>query len=221
MKFELLSRATACTFLALWGLAYAVQISPARAFDETWYKADFWGGEYPEGFTLKEDFETKIRATPDLKAERSINCALKKGETYHPWNEARVEASNLEFVTFVRKVIYVINKPVTLVLHNEILAEKEKVVFDADDEWIYLTYYAEGSFRMQFNGGVYTAEQSLFDASTEKGVIGANSAHEIFEWMKLTCANGATGWLLYDDVFELPQFEKPQFPEYGKAVDRH
>lgn len=201
--------------------ALAILHTPeAHAFDETWYKADFWAGEYPEGFTLKKDFATKVRANPDLKAERMIDCALKKGATYHPWNEARVEESKLQFVTFVKKVIYVIKDPVTLVLHNEIVAENEKVVFDADDEWTYLTYYAEGSFRMQFNGAVYTAEQSLFEVSNEKGAVGANSAHETFEWMKLTCANGASGWLLYDDVFELPQFEKPEFPEYGKALDR-
>lgn len=193
---------------------------PASAYDDSWYKTDFWAGEYPEGFTIKQDVTTKIRKEPDHKTAREIECSLKKGETYHQWNEARVKSSKLEFVSLVKKVVYIIKEPASLALIDEESEKDTKINFDNGDEWTYLTYYAEGAFRMEFKGVVYTAEQSLFEVSGEKGAVGPNSIHETSEWMKLTCANGKTGWLLYEEVFKLPQLEKPEFPEYGVAIDK-
>lgn len=191
----------------------------AFAYDASWYKTDFWAGEYPEGFTLKQDVTTNIRKKLDRDAPRDVTCTLKEGETYHPWNDERVKASKLEFVSYVKKVPYEIKGDATLTLMNE-KSEKDVILnFERDDEWTYLTYYGEGAFRMEFKGVVYTADQSLFDVSREKGVDGANSNHELFEWMKLTCANGTTGWLLYEDVHNQPGYQRPEFPEYGKAVD--
>jgi len=200
--------------------AFLAASAPVQAYDDSWHKTDFWAGEYPEGFTLKQDVVTKIRKEPDHETEPGVDCALKKGETYHQWNEERVKASKLEFATYVKKIVYVITQPATLILQNEKTESDEKRDFEYGDEWTYLTYYAEGAFRMEYKGAVYTAEQELFEYSQEKGVVGPNSNHEQFEWMKLTCANGKTGWLLYEDVFKLPHFDKPEFPEYGRAIDK-
>lgn len=203
------------------GFAFACTASgPLLAYDATWYKTDFWAGEYPNGFTLAKDFTTEIRETTDLDAARSVKCALKQGETYHQWNEDRVKASKLEFVSYVKKVAYEIKQPATLILQNEKTESDETIVFRAGDEWTYLTYYAEGAFRMEFKGVPYAAEQELFEYSQEKGKKEGDSDHEDHEWLKLTCANGKKGWLLFEDVAELPEFEKPDFPEYGKAEDR-
>ena len=200
--------------LLMSGVGYAL------AYDATWYKTDFWAGEYPNGFTLAKDFTTEIRETPDPDAAHSVKCALKQGETYHQWNEGRVKASKLEFVSYVKKVAYEIKQPATLILQNEKTESDETIAFKAGDEWTYLTYYAEGAFRMEFKGVPYAAEQELFEYSQEKGKKEGDSDHEDHEWLKLTCANGNKGWLLFDDVAELPEFEKPDFPEYGKAEDR-
>lgn len=187
----------------------------ACAYDATWYKTDFWAGEYPNGFTLDSDITVKIRNEPLPAAPQDIACALKKGETYHPWNGERVEASKLEFLTYVKKVSYKVKSPATILLQDENSDSDREVDFKPGDRWTYLTYYGEGMFRIELDGKEYAAEQDLFEVSEDKG----DQEHDEDEWMQLTCANGATGWLLFGDVAEQPAFKKPDFPEYGKAVD--
>ena len=195
--------------------------APAIAYDSSWYRTDFWAGEYPAGFTLSSDVSTKIRNEPLPDAARDIECALKKGQTYHPWNSERVKSSKLEFVTFVKKITYVLSADSKILLVDEKTDSDVEMSFKAGDEWTYLTYYGEGMFRLEFRGREYGADQGLFEVSKEKGKSGSDTDHDHHEWLRLTCANGATGWLLYDDVADLPAFERPDFPEYGKTLDRH
>lgn len=197
--------------------ATATATGPALAYDASWYKTDFWSGEYPPGFTLQQDVSTQIRATHDPEAPRDISCTMKNGETYHPWNAARVKSSKLEFLSFVPIEIFVIKEPVKLTLHDETTGSDVSISFKQGDEWSYLTYYAEGTFRMKFQGKVYGAEQNLFEASREKENTPPERQHQ---WMKLTCANGATGWLLLADVLGQPGYDGPKFLEYGVSVDQ-
>jgi len=194
--------------------------APAAAYDTTWYKTDFWAGEYPAGFTLTSDVSAMIRREPLPDAPRDIECAMKKDETYHPWNGDRVKASKLEFLTYVKKITYVLSADSEILLVDEKTESDIEVPFRAGDEWTYLTYYGEGMFRLEFRGKEYGADQSLFEVSREKGKTGSDTDHDHHEWLRLTCANGATGWLLLDDVLDLPEYEKPDFPEYGRAEDR-
>jgi hypothetical protein len=200
-------------FAALTGFVLTTE---ATAYDSSWYRTDFWAGEYPSGFTLKEDVTTKIRNEPLPGASRSIDCALKKGETYHPWNGSRVKSSNLDFISYVKKATYRIKSPATILLHDENKKTDLKVAFRPGDTWTWLTYYGEGVFRMVYRGKEYAADQSLLEVSEDK----ADVEHEEHEWLKLTCANGARGWLLVEDVKDELQFEMVDFPEYGKAMDR-
>ena len=203
------------------GLAFAVFLpAAAQAYDAAWYKTDFWAGEWPNGFTLKEDVTTKLRARPDKAAARIIDCALKRGETYHQWNQDRVLSSRLDFVTFVRKVKYVIKTPGKFDVQDEKTKADVSLSLKAGEEWTYLTYYGEGYFRMEYKDRVYGADQSLFEHSKTKSGKRAEDEHAEDEWLNLLCANKAKGWLLYTDIAEHPVFERPDFPEYGKAVDK-
>ncbi len=207
-----------CKFCQALLLAAALFPAPALAYDATWYKTDFWSGEYPQGFTLKQDMMTQIRTEHDPKAPRDIACTMENGSTYHPWNGERVKSSNLEFLSFVPIETYVIKAPIKVTLHDEQTKSDVTVPFKQGDEWTYLTYYAEGSFRMKFQDKVYAAEQDLLEASREKD--GKKSDRQDHEWMKLTCANGATGWLLMSDVQGHPGYDGPKYVEYGLAVDK-
>ncbi len=204
-----------CQALLLAAGLFPVQ---ALAYDATWYKTDFWSGEYPHGFTLNEDVTTQIRADHDPKAQKDIACTMEKGATYHPWNGDRVKSSKLEFLSFVPIETYVIKAPVTFTLHDEQTKSDVTVSFKQGDEWTYLTYYGEGAFRMKFQDKVYAAEQDLFEASKEKD--GKKTDTQVDEWLKLTCANGATGWLLLGDVLGQPGYDSPKYVEYGVAVDK-
>jgi hypothetical protein len=211
-------------FFYLHGLAFALitllMPIPAQAYDASWYKSDFWSGEYPHGFTLKEDVTTQIRADHDPKAPREIACELKKGATYHPWNGERVKSNKLEFISFVPTVTYVIKETAKVYLRDEKTEKDLEFSFKKGDEWTYLTYYGEGMFRMTFQGTVYGAEQDLFEASREKEGNKPAKDRQDDEWMKLTCANGATGWLLMGDVIRQPAFDGPKYVEYGVALDK-
>jgi hypothetical protein len=187
----------------------------AFAYDGTWYRTDFWAGEYPNGFTLAQDVTVRIRKEPLPAALQDTDCGLNKGETFHPWNGERVDASKLEFLTYVKKVTYRIKSPATILLQDENSESDREVDFKPGDRWTYLTYYGEGMFRLELEGKEYAAEQDLFEVSDDKG----DREHDEDEWMKLTCANGTTGWLLFADVADEPAFKKPDFPEYGRAVD--
>lgn len=210
--------ASACLALMIF-----VQLSPtpALAYDASWYKTSFWAGEWPHGFTLKNNTTILIRTKPKFEEPRTIDCALTQGATFHPWNNKRVASSKLEFISFVPIITFVITKPISLTLSNEQTELEEKLSFSTGDEWKYLTYYAEGHFRMKFNGKIYGADQDLLEASNEKTVKNSSGVCTADEWMKLTCANGNSGWLLLKDVQSHAAFADPEISEYGKAADKH
>ena len=199
---------------------YPLLTVTAFAYDATWYKTDFWAGEYPHGFTLEQSVTTLIRTAPDPQAPMTITCTMKKGATYHPWNRERVASSKLEFISYVPTETYVIKKPATFTLRNEQTDSDEKITLGAGDEWTYMTYYAEGMFKMSFKGTAYTADQDLMEASLEKDTRASTKVRFVDEWMKLTCANGASGWLLLGDVLSKPAYGGPNFVEYGVAKDK-
>src|SRR5262249_58886585 len=87
----------------------SVPASPVK-YDASWYKAEYWGREYPDGFTVDDDMTLRIRATPQVGAPKAKSCALTKGATYHPWNKKRVAADHLKFVTFTRIVTFELTK---------------------------------------------------------------------------------------------------------------
>jgi len=199
---------------------YPLLTVTAFAYDATWYKTDFWVGEYPHGFTLEQSVTTLIRTAPDPLAAMTINCTMTKGATYHPWNSERVASSKLEFISYVPTETYVIKKPATFTLRNERTDIDEKITFGTGDEWTYMTYYAEGMFKMSFKGTAYTADQDLMEASQEKDTEALTKVRFVDEWMKLTCANGASGWLLLGDVLGKPPYGSPNFVDYGVAKDK-
>lgn len=193
--------------------------APALAYDPSWYRSDGWGGEYPAGFTLTQSVSTKLRAADDPAAPRDIDCALSKGATYHPWNADRVAASGLQFVSYTRTVDYAVAEPLDTVVYRMPEGDEVPLSLAAGAEWTYLTYVAEGLFVMRYDGVIYQADQDLFEASKEAG-NGAADDTPTDQWMKLTCDNKATGWMLLSEVIGQPGFDAPQITDYGKAADR-
>jgi hypothetical protein len=82
-------------------------IQPSVAYDASWYRADSWGGEYPNGFTVSSDTTIMVRSKIDLKQKPTIPCQLTKGATFHPWNEKRVASDHLNFATFSKIEKYI------------------------------------------------------------------------------------------------------------------
>jgi len=210
------------SLVLLLALGHFILLAPsaAIAYEATWHRTDYWSGEYPPGFTLKADVTIQIRNRPNPASLKDIDCTLQKGATYHPWNDERVASSKLKFMSFVRTVDYVIEAPITTTFINEQSKADEAVSFQAGDQWTYLAYYGEGTFRMTFQGTVYTAEPDLIASSKRVDGKSNDEPSEEDEWMNLTCANGAVGWLLLWDVANKPGFDGPNIVNYGEASDK-
>lgn len=190
----------------------------AGPYGDGWTRSSGWPGEWPAGFTLEKDLVTMVRAADDPGSSRDITCTLKKGATYHLWNAVRVKASNLEFVTYTPIVAYQVEKPDTFTLFNIAEQREEQVALAVGTEWKFLEYYGEGWFRMALNGVEYETDNTLNEASKAL-VKGAKDDRKSALWMKLTCDNGNTGWLLFDDIANTEGFTQPNLPDYGKALD--
>lgn len=197
-------------------LVLALGTAPALAYDDSWYRSNGWGGEYPNGFTMTADTAVELRADTDPEAAASIACLLGKDATYHQWNEARVASDKLEFVTFSAIETYRLKKNFTADAQPNDGGKDVKLRFKKGDQWEFLTYIGEGFFLMRHRGRIYQAGQDLVEASDP---LGASDDHQVDEWLKLTCANGATGWLLFADTQDKPGFGPPNITDYGHAAD--
>ena len=190
----------------------ALTPSLAAAYDVAWYQASFWGGEYPNGFSVTGPTIVAARFEPDPETPASIECLLPMGAVYHPWNHDRVEADLLTFVSFTRKQPYTLDADLGLTVYTE---EGDDVALDlaAGDTWTYLTYLGEGAFLMDYAGATYVGDQALFEISS------ANGEAETHEWLRLICGNGESGWLLLDEIMPLPTIGEPNIVTYGEARD--
>ena len=204
-------RAAACVAAA--ALAMAVPTVPA-AYDDTWYQADFWGGEYPNGFGVAEQTIVDGRLDPDPDAPAKVRCTLPKGAVFHPWNHDRVESDELDFRSYTLKEIYTVATDFTVTLYKEDSWDEVDFDLTEGDTWTYLTYLGEGNFLMEYLGATYVADdQSLFELSSSSG----ESASD--EWMHLKCVNNTRGWLLLSEVKALENIVEPNIVTYGEAAD--
>jgi hypothetical protein len=193
---------------------------PTAKYETSWYRANGWSGEYPDGFTMASNVTTKIRGRPSFDAPRSISCVLRKGATYHQWNKKRVISDRLEFISFTKIETYELNASFTVDLRRQLDGEDTTIQFKRGDQWLYLAGPAEGAFLVKFNDTIYVADQDLFEKSTkiESPVNDDESTYD--EWLKLKCANGAIGWILFNEIKDRPEFAAPNITGYGRASDR-
>jgi hypothetical protein len=192
---------------------------PATKYDASWYRANGWSGEYPDGFTMASNVTTKIRASPNVDAPKSISCVLRKGATYHQWNKKRVISDRLEFVSFTKIETYELNASFTVDLQRQSDGEDTTLQFKKGDQWLYLAGPAEGTFLVKFNDTIYTADQDLFEKSTKVESPSNDEESTYDEWLKLKCANGAVGWILFNEIKDSPEFATPNITGYGYARD--
>lgn len=184
------------------------------AYDDTWYRGEFWGGEYPDGLSVTQDTEIAIRADTDLTLARDIACTLPKNATYHLWNSDRVESDKLVFVAFSKITPATITKDFNTVLDDEQGENSFDVNFRKGETYRYLTYFSEGAFLIEYKGVHYIAYDNLWEVTD----FGAEEAL-VHEWLGLTCANGNSGWLFMDEARDLPGIEPARVWQWGWALD--
>jgi predicted aspartyl protease len=208
--------------VALAGAAVAACVGAAVtafAYDASWYKANGWSGEYPNGFTITTDVTIKIRGSLDPDAPKTVPCLLRTGATYHEWNKKRVTSEGLEFVSFTKIVTYELKAATTTQVVRKSDGRKAIIKFKKGDRWSFLASLAEGAFLIKFGDTVYVADQDLFKNETEVGTPSNNDQDNYDEWLKLKCANGTVGWIFVREIENALGFSKPDIIEYGTASD--
>ncbi|GLH76150.1 hypothetical protein SSBR45G_10580 [Bradyrhizobium sp. SSBR45G] len=129
----------------------------------------------------------------------------------------------LTFATFTRIRTYELTQDHSSDLSKMPNGERVTVNFKKGDRWSAIGPGAEGFFLMRVGTDVYQAYQDMFDASAEIGATpaaGASPEDDVHEWLQLRCANGATGWIFYDEIKDAPGFSRPEDCGFGCAEDR-
>jgi hypothetical protein len=192
---------------------------PSAKYDASWYRANGWSGEYPDGFTMAGNVTTKIRGSPNLDSPKSISCVLRKGATYHQWNKNRVISDRLEFISFTKIETYDLNASFTVELRRQSDGDDTTIQFKKGDQWLYLAGPVEGKFLIKFDDTIYIADQDLYEKSTKSETPVNDDESTYDEWLKLRCANGAVGWILFNEIKDGPEFAAPNITGYASASD--
>lgn len=202
------------TIAATLALATAPALAQS-AYDDTWYRAPFWSGEYPDGFSMAKTTTVQLRPVLDVAAEKTIACELPMGATYQPWNGSRVEAQGLSFTSFSKIAQYKMTEPYEAVLYRRDDATEATIAFKAGDVWRHLVYLGEGAFLMDYEGVEYDGNQDLFDHAEQVGDV---NGYE--EWLRINCPNNQWGWLFMGDVsVDDGTFLAPNITGYGESKD--
>ena len=187
----------------------------AATYDDSWYRAPFWSGEYPDGFSVVKTTTVQLRSMLDKDAEKSISCELPQGATYQPWNRERVEEQGLWFTSFTKIGEYKMTKPFETTLYRRSDATEVQVSLEAGDVWRYLVYFGEGAFLIEYEGEEYDGNQDLLDYSQQMGDAGGYE-----EWLRINCSNNQWGWLFMGDInLDDGTFVSPNITTYGESKD--
>jgi hypothetical protein len=143
---------------------------------------------------------------------------LRKSATYHQWNKKRVNSDRLEFISFTKIETYELNASFTVDLRRQSDGDDTTIQFKKGDRWLYLASTGEESLFIKFNDTIYIADQDLYEKSTKvETPVDDESTYD--EWLKLRCANGAVGWILFNEIKDDPEFASPNITGRGYASD--
>ncbi len=208
-----------CRFLlVIAAVTLGLTAAPAlaqSAYDDSWYRSNFWSGEYPDGFSMVKTTTVQLRPTLDPKADKTVACELPQGATYQTWNQARVEEQGLNFTSFTKIADYKITKPYETTFYKHLDGTEQKVSLKEGDTFRYLAYFGEGAFLMEYDGVEYEGDQDLFEHAEQEG---DSNGYE--EWLRINCSNNQWGWLFMGDItLDDGTFIAPNITSYGMSED--
>lgn len=193
----------------------AAPVLAQSTYDDSWYRAPFWSGEYPDGFSVAKTTTVQLRPALDPAAEKSIACELPQGATYQPWNRERVEEQGLWFTSLTKIGDYKMLKPLETTLYRRSDATEVQVKVSKGETWRYLVYLGEGAFLMEYKGEEFDGNPDMLDASQQMG-----DAAGYEEWLRINCSNNQWGWLFMGDInLDEGTFVTPNITTYGESKD--
>lgn len=211
--------------LSLFSLFLAVGFSSSAfaAYDNSWFQAEFWSGEYANGIAVvKRNTSVMGRASMDPSAPADLRCALPYKAVFHPWNSRRNAKSKVNYFT-ASKIVKLVAKEDFEFSGND---GDDKIAIKKGDEIEYLIYGSEGYFTVRIQGKQYGAGQDLFEKVEEV----SREQFQEDQWFQLNCENRVRVWLRMDDLFTNNDGEETKYApglgnwgagmiEYGKVRD--
>ena len=207
MLWEIVMRQICFAFLTL-----IVSSASYAAYDSSWYKTDFWSGEYPAGVAVvRHHVQVMGRTAMDRNLKRTVKCALPYKAVFHPWNDKRNRLNQVRYFS-ATKII-----PMTAKEDFSYVSDTKAIDIKKGDTVEYLNNFSEGSFAARYKGVEFGASQDLFDHL--ENVDFASFQEE--DWLRLRCENGVRAWLAADEIRDAPGFGDwgPGLDGYGKAHD--
>lgn len=177
----------------------------AHAYDSSWYRSDYWSGEYPPGFQVyKKGIKVLGRTSVDQNEVPSVSCILKRNK-YAP-GLALPKATYVEMTKIVDMFAKADFDYTTHVYNPETDTFDEKIIsIKAGDKIEYLAYGAEGWFQARHNGIAFDADQSIFENVDYPEDVNGVSPFEDHQWIYLSCVNNVSVWLMLTDLMVSPE----------------
>jgi hypothetical protein len=166
--------------------------TPASAgYDDSFYKAEFWSGEYPPGFAVvRRHVIVTGRTAMDRGLPRNVRCALPYKAVFHLWNTRRNKESDARYFTASKIVPMTAKEDFTFEDGSTKLEIKRGEVL----EW--LIYNGEGQFSVRIRGKEYAGQQEMLNHVDKPD----DPAFVEDQWLSLRCENGVRAWLFFDDL---------------------
>ncbi|MEO1552311.1 MAG: hypothetical protein AAFR82_00145 [Pseudomonadota bacterium] len=184
-------------------------------YPEGWELQPFWSGEYPNAFSVTQEGVTVMgHETITYGVYPPIYCGLPYKATFSPWNGARREADDLEFVAMVYPTTFTIMEDASI----EVFVGDgvEQLALSAGDQMTYKSYLAEGFFIAEKDGVQYELNEAELPESTE-----FQQGPDDQEWVHVTCddAEKTRAWVQYADAIGAPGVEPYEYTGFGEAAD--
>lgn len=184
-------------------------------YPDGWEVQPFWSGEYPNAFAVTEEGVTVMgHAAITYQVYPPIYCGLPHKATYSPWNVARRESDDLDFVAMVFPTTFTIKEDTRVEVF--VGDGAEMLDLSAGDQLIYKSYLAEGFFIAEKDGIQYELNEAELPQSTE-----FEQGPEDQEWVLVTCddAEKTRAWVLFDDALNAQGVERYEHTGFGEAAD--
>jgi hypothetical protein len=193
--------------------------SAFAGYDNQWYQAAFWPGEYPNGFAVVgENVSVPARPAMDHDIPASMSCGLPQKAVFHQWNEKR----KADFMTAAEILPMYAKEDFT---YNS--QDPHPLIAKKGDLIEFLIPLSEGYFNVRFNGEEYLADEELFEHVTYNAEP-YTTKQDL--WLKVPCTNGGDAWILFSDLWFVDKNGNSQFipglddwwggfKEYGKVED--
>jgi len=184
-------------------------------YPEGWELQPFWSGEYPNAFAVTQEGVTVLgHETITYQEYPPIYCGLPNKATYSPWNGARRESDDLDFVAMVYPTTFTIMEDTSVEVF--VGDGAEQLALKAGDQMVYKSYLAEGFFIAEKDGVQYELNEADLPQSTE-----FQKGPEDQEWVLVTCADaaGTRAWILYEDALKALGVEAYEYTGFGEAAD--